>query len=217
VIYRIMDISFTLDDADSAILRNFTRRRVDVRNAGRTAWQPLAVLAAFGGILTIVLDGGESHLVELQLILFSCCLGIAGALTVFAVARRINRTMQPELPPGHYTVRLTDEGLEIMGETAARLVRWSRVASVQQDMAAIFVFESHAVGYIVPRRAFVDAAAANSFFNVARVYAQRAQPAMHHVRSEELAGMLTSDQTTAPSAPSRFSKSDAWTEVRESA
>jgi hypothetical protein len=141
----------------------------------RTVRSPLyyGVLVLFGVIVGGLMSGFAAfrlHYPTAAAILF------LGLLSWFVISR-VYRTAVTPLPDGSLVgqrrVELSEDGVRQVADLHDAKTLWPGVLSVADTPTHIFLMTDRLAGYIIPTRAFADAAARNAFLAFARARARR--------------------------------------------
>ena len=157
-----MVVEFTATRADMAAFQAFVTARVWRTVRTPRYYVTLAILIVVAATLLSVMD---IHLPSVA----------ATALLLLAIWWVIAREYRRGLAPaergsltGARQLTLTDDGIRQSGATHDAFTRWDGVVSVEQTPTHVFLMTDRLAGYIVPRRAFADAAAGAAFVDFAR-------------------------------------------------
>lgn len=157
-----MEVTYTLNAADVAHFQQYLLRRSQPRY-GLRSWGVFAFLLLIGGLLLLMSTDKIGTLLSTVLPLLLVFVFWKVFLR-FALARQAKNT------PGLGDVQvlqITPQHFVQTTPTSETKMLWQGISDVAEDADYLYLLLNNQRGYLVPKRAFLDAAQAQTFFETA--------------------------------------------------
>ena len=157
-----MEVTYTLTVADVVHFQKYLLRRSSPRNALRT-WAVAFFLLLISGFLLMISTDKVSTLIS-SVVPLALIFVFWKVFLRFALARQAKNT--PALGDVQ-VLRITPQHFVQTTPTSETKMLWQGIFDVAQDANYLYLLLNKQRGYLVPKRAFLDAVQAQTFYETA--------------------------------------------------